>query len=367
MNYRFTSAALSQAPGSAAATDSLLSANHGSGLWGGAGGTGANTVTIVTQTAQAVRIPSVNVQVKNLSGGIIAQCTTDANGDGTVNINSATYDFVAAKDQYTMSTTQQVIPSGGLTVTILGVAVTTVVTSGTPAITVLDIIKRALRLLGVFATNKSPDSPEARDAFTVLNSMIYQWNNEKLSLYAMKNELFSVVSGTGAYTIGDGGDWNTTRPEKIEKMFLRDTASGVNIDFKIELLNNDRYQEIFQKSLQSTYPRYAYYQPDYPLGTVTFWPTPTKAFSAGVSQWGLLSAFTSLSQTVLLPPGYEMALGYALAYHIAHEYGIDPMQFDRQMKDAKANIATVNTEVLLMSSDSFVLPKTVYNIYSDRL
>jgi hypothetical protein len=365
MNYRFTTAALTQAPGATAAqVDTQLSSTHGSGLWGGAGGTGTNEVAIVSATAGGLRIPSVNVQVKNISGTVIAQATTDANGDATVNIDDATYDFVAAKAQYTMSTTRQIIPTGGLTVTILGVAVTT--TAATlPTTTVLDIISRALRLLTVQATNENPDAPEAQDALRVLNSMIYQWNNEKLALYAMKTELFAVVSGTGAYTIGDGGTWDTTRPQKIENMFLRDTSSGSNLDFKLEIINNDRYQEIFQKALASTYPRYVFYQADYPLGTINFWPVPSKTMSCGVSQWSLLTAFTGLTDLIILPPGYEMALGYALAYHLALEYAVDPRKYEKQMLEAKENIGKVNTDVLLMSTDSANLPRTAYNIYLD--
>lgn len=234
---------------------------------------------------------------------------------------------------------------------------------------VLDIIKRSLRLLGVSATNEAPDSPETKDAFNVLNAMLDQWNTEKLSIYAMKNTLFTASIGTAAYTIGPGGTWNTTtnmRPVKIESIFVRDNSSGYNIDIALELIPNDRYQQIYQKQITSTYPRYAWYLPDYPLGTITLWPVPTTALYVNISQWELLPRFTTTADTVTLPPGYEMALGYALAYEMALEYGVDPMKYYKQMMDAKANIQRVNSETVLMTTDSFLAPKLIYNIYNDR-
>ena len=235
--------------------------------------------------------------------------------------------------------------------------------------TVLGIIKRALRLLGVSATNETPDSPEAKDALSVLNLMIDSWDNEKLFCYAMKNTIFTVSANTATYTIGPtNATWSGPRPIRIERMFLRDNVAGNNNDYNLEMIPNDKYQEIFQKSITSTYPQYAWYLPAFPNGTITLWPVPTRAMQANVSQWSALTDYDLVADEILLPPGYEMALSYGLAYHYALEYGGDPKKYEKQMLDAKANIKRVNTEPLYLQTDSALEPRSrrTYNIYGDR-
>lgn len=232
--------------------------------------------------------------------------------------------------------------------------------------TVLDIINRALRLLGVAQTGETAPGSEAQDAFKALNWMLGQWANEKLLVYAWLNEVFTLTASSGTYSIGDNGDIDTTRPNRIERAFIRYAATGgsVKYDYQLEIIPNGRFEEIFLKSLETTYPQYLTYNPTYPLGQIRLWPVPAQACELGISQWAQVSDFTGLNQVINLPPGYETALAYNLAVELMAEYGVpDQLIIDKAI-ETKMAIMRTNTEKLQLKTDSALLPKRSFNIYS---
>jgi hypothetical protein len=344
--------------------DAQLISSHGAGAWG-AGAGGANTITVITQIGSTIAIPNVAISIYNQSGGLVASCQTDANGQTVLDVSSALYTLRPVKAGFNFSSVSWNVPTDGLTITITGIAA--ISSTSIFVITVLDIIKRALRLLGITATNETPDAQETADALFVLNEMMDAWQTEKLMLYAMKNEIFNITGGIGDYTIGPGADWDTARPLKIETCFVRDAVSGNLVDYNVELIPNDKYEEIRLKILATTYPTFARYLPGpFPNGTLSFWPVPNKSMSAGISQWGLIGAFVNLSDPIVLPQGYRQALAHGLAYYYASEFGLNPAKFQTQMIEAKANIKRINTEVVLAGTDASLRsnPSHIFNIYA---
>jgi hypothetical protein len=238
-----------------------------------------------------------------------------------------------------------------------------------PPTTILDIIRRALRLLGVLATGETADGPEAADALQVLNWMIESWTNEKLMVYYIQNELFQIIAGKGSYTIGPdpSQDFDTMLPIKIESAFARDNSSGYLNDYKLELIPNDRYQDIFQKFLPTTYPKYIHYVRTWPYGQIDLWPIPTRNYVLGLSHWHQITKYLNLTDIVCLPPGYKTALAYNLAVDLAGEYGqaISPL-VTMKATETKTILKRENRESILMSTDPMLVPRRMYNIYSDR-
>lgn len=225
---------------------------------------------------------------------------------------------------------------------------------------VIDIINRSLRILGSLSTGDIVSGNEATEAFAALNSMLGQWNNEKLLVYCDSNSTHSLTAGTGTYTIGTGGTINTARPIKIDFAFVRYSSTD---DYPLEIIDNARYQEIFQKSIETTYPKYLYYNPSYPLGYIYLWPVPSESCTLGLTKRSVLSAFTSLQQTVALPDGYEEALVWNLAYKLSPEYGIANVgQIFDQAAETKTSISRTNTKPFYLSCDGALLRPTGFNI-----
>lgn len=235
--------------------------------------------------------------------------------------------------------------------------------------TVLDIIKRSMRLLSILASKETPDAEAAKDGMSVLNMMIDQWSNEKLMLYVLDSKLFDVIADQSTYIIGPSvtSDWIMPRPLRFEKAFIRFLNGATLTDYAMEQVPNNRWQEIFQKTIKTNYPYFFRYLQNYPDGQIDIYPVPTQNLTFGFLSWNQLSKFTSLTDNITLPPGYESALSYNLAIELAPEYGVDvdPVTATKA-KETKMNIMRTNHETLLLTSDIALLTHGIYSIYADR-
>ena len=236
-----------------------------------------------------------------------------------------------------------------------------------PTTKVLDIIRRALRLLGVLATGETPDGPETADALEVLNWMIDGWANERLLCFVVDNFIFDLTAGKGHYTIGPDAtqDFNTYLPLHIESAFVRDTTSGYANDYKLDMIPNARWQDVFQKGIMSTYPRWLTFHRTWPYGSIDIWPVPSRDIQLSLSVWHQIQKFLHVTDIVCLPPGYKTALAYNLAVDLASEYGqdINPL-IVQKAQFTKSVLKNLNQEQVLMVTDSSLLPRRAFNLLS---
>ena len=188
------------------------------------------------------------------------------------------------------------------------------------ATSVHDICTGALQNIGAVAIEETPSAAELVGAMNVLNNMIEAWNTERLSVYGVTPETFALVSGQATRTIGTGGNFNTARPVRIVKAEIQD-AGGTSYDCEITE-NYQDYAEIKVTSTSSVLPTLIYDDGNFPLKTLYFWPVPSDS-SYSVVLWNMrqLSGFTSLSDTVTVPPGYKRALEYNLSLELGPKYG----------------------------------------------
>ena len=182
--------------------------------------------------------------------------------------------------------------------------------------TARQIIRRSLQLNGVLTKNEAPAGDEASDGLIALNDLIESWSNDSLLIYARLSESFPLVSGQASYTIGPGGDFDTTRPMQILSAFTR---IG-NIDYKMSTINGVSFDQIPQKDISSSIPETIFYDGNAPLGTLTIYPVPTTG-NIHLRSEKQLTAFTTLDTDLDLPPGWDRALIYNLALETAPEYG----------------------------------------------
>lgn len=187
--------------------------------------------------------------------------------------------------------------------------------------TVLDIITRALKLTGVQSSNDAVDTDDASDALAQLNGIIEKWNIDKLRSYSQSDVSFTLTPGINTYTIGPGADFDTDRPVRIENMFVRDTT-GQGLDYDIVSISFDEYKSILLKDIPSYWPRWYYYNPEFPQGTLKFYPTPSKAYELHITEWVKFGSFTATSDTVALPTGFNELLVYQLAVEMCSYFSI---------------------------------------------
>lgn len=233
------------------------------------------------------------------------------------------------------------------------------------ATSVKSIIDQALRKLGAVGTGEQAGADEHADALAALRVMLDTWSLEALLVPFTVTEQFDLTPGQAFYSMGPDGDWVTTRPTRIEQIrLLGDDGRSTYIP---EASRNGLRD---QASVEPGAPSAWLGQADglrwfvsfnaLPLGGAAL-VTSRKPFdvdaldnfarpydeTAGAETVYPSGFVLSGIQTPLaFPPGYEAAIIYNLAVHLAPEYkGLDlpPMVVDQAAR-AKALIKIANTQ-----------------------
>lgn len=218
--------------------------------------------------------------------------------------------------------------------------------------TALTIIKASLKLIGALGQGETPSDADAADGLEALNTMLDSWQTKRLYVYQIKEENFSLTGSKGTYTIGSGGDFNTTRPIKISDAFIRENG----VDYGLNIIEQrDDFNRISVKSVESNIPDYLYYETGFPLGTIHLWSVPNTANDLFINSWQTLQSFSGLTTQLSLPPGYERAIKYNLALELAPLFGVTPTdEVKRIAKESSGSIKRVNNRALTSSLDPAV-------------
>lgn len=277
--------------------------------------------------------------------------------------------------------------------------------------TALDIVTRALKAVGAYGPGENIDTADANDAFDMLNDMLETWSNSTQMVPYITEIIFTLTGNVYQYTIGPGGTIGGTftgsisgttltvsaisagnialgqylsgsgvtagtkvvefltgagqtgtyrvntsqtagsttmttyyqRPLRINSAFVR----VATLDYPVRPLNIEQYELIGLKTLTGPWPRYLYYQPTSPVGNITYWPVPGSGEMHMFAET-VLSNFVSLSDSVDLPQGYNMALRWNLAELLMPDYSKnDPVLTQMIMKhaaDSRAWIKRTNMQ-----------------------
>lgn len=207
-----------------------------------------------------------------------------------------------------------------------------------------ELIKAALRHIGVGVTGETPSNEEISDASISLNMMLKAWMAEGVLLWKREEISLSLVDGQNTYTIGQGGspDLTTPRPLKILSAVREHTDGGVA---DMNQMSYDAWLELPNKSTKSSAPTEFFFDPPKPnnnnLATVKVWPTPN---ATAASDWTMKFVVQeptedadSGTDDLDIPSYFEEAAMYGLAYRLAPQYGL-PLK-ERQQIASDANVS----------------------------
>ena len=215
------------------------------------------------------------------------------------------------------------------------------------AVTALEIIKRARRLIGAMAVGETLESDLANDGLMSLNSLMDSWSIDNLTAYGTDNKTYNLSSNVQDYTIGTGGAFNGVRPERIESAIVSVAGS----DYALTILNDEDWNSIIYKNVGGTFPQYLRYNNNTPLGTISLFPKPNGG-TITLTYYQALQQFANLTDLLVLPEGYERALASNLAMEIAPEAGVSVSQELAMMaRQSKANIMRINLKSPVLKSD----------------
>jgi hypothetical protein len=121
------------------------------------------------------------------------------------------------------------------------------------------------------------------------------------------------------------GDFPIERPLRITNVYTRLTQGGsTGIDYPCEIWSGDQYTSIGLKQQPGPWPKGVYYNENFPLGQLLFWPVPTMGGELHMWTDDVFTQFSNLTDTVQLPQGYARALKKNLALELAPEYNKTP-------------------------------------------
>ena len=224
--------------------------------------------------------------------------------------------------------------------------------------TVGDLIRSAMRKIGVLAAGEPLPANEGDDAKQVFTQMVDAWSLESLLIPVVSVVTKQLITGVSEYTIGIYPDVTipdnhieTARPEKILASFIRDAYST---DYPQEVIDVTTFSRISRKTNGSRPSRF-YNRKGWPLNTILFESLPYADETLHLEMVQPLSGYlstASLTDVINLPPGYEQVLIFNLAILLAPEWGKDVTPVIATMAmEGKSRIKRANVRTLVLGMD----------------
>jgi len=233
-----------------------------------------------------------------------------------------------------------------------------------------DILTLALKNAGVIGQGQTAGAEDMNDACAMLNDMIAQWQQKRYLIYHLIEQSFP-CTGAQSYSIGPGGDVSVSqRPAAIKAAFARQVVPSVpnQVDYPIRIITSrEDYSRIALKTLNS-FPQWIWYDADVPLGFVIPYPIISNQFSLHLVMQCILQQVLNLTDTIVFPPEYRMALWTNLAMYLSTAYQTQVHPLVPGM--AKASLETIrvaNAQIPQMTMPFGISGRrTRWNIYSDN-
>lgn len=183
-----------------------------------------------------------------------------------------------------------------------------------------EIVRSALRSIGVIASGETPTSDEYADGLEALNLLIKAWQAEDIGLWLIDTGSFTLTSGKTSYSLGPGGDYAIVRPlEIVETRFYNSTAVTYT---PLTKLASSEFYGISNRTLPGT-PTEFYYVPTLSLGYLYLWPiwNGTAADQIIFRYKTEVEDFDTNKDNPDFPKEWFRALRFNLAIELAPEYG----------------------------------------------
>lgn len=186
---------------------------------------------------------------------------------------------------------------------------------------VRDLISRALRIIGVIASGETASASEQADMLTALNSMLYSWSTEGLTIFRTITRAFPLIPSQQSYTIGTGGDFDAPRPVRIKNAYLRYFSGSDPVDMPLRILTREEWDAISVKDTASSIPTRIFIDDDMPESKILLWPIPQEPHELVLVYQEPIGGFADINEDVIMPLGYDRAIVYNLAVEAAPEFG----------------------------------------------
>jgi hypothetical protein len=185
--------------------------------------------------------------------------------------------------------------------------------------TINDLIKSSLRMIGRLGPGRQANTSETADALIILNSMLDAWSAERLNIYSTSIDLYTLTPSLAVHTLGVTGDLDGPRPVEIVRANLLLLTDPV-IHRELRLLTDTEWASRRVRTI-TTMPTELYNDGSFPFSNIYLYPIPDAAYGLELFNWNPFVKVFDTTVDVDFPPGYASALRTNLAVEICEEWG----------------------------------------------
>jgi hypothetical protein len=235
--------------------------------------------------------------------------------------------------------------------------------------TARDIITQAYDDAGISGTGLTLSAPLINKGFKSLNDLLAQWQGTRWMVYHL-NPIDLPMTGATNYSVGPGGLFNlTARPDRLEaaRIIQKSPPPPNDVGWPLkEIGSMEGYNNIRMQHLGS-FPQFFFYDSDFPLGFVYFWPLPSSLYTARIITKEILPQFVTLNDDIGLPGVYFRALRFTLAEELRMANGM-PERPDLKEKatGAREVIKVANFQLPVLEMPEELVRRANYNVFSDN-
>lgn len=187
-----------------------------------------------------------------------------------------------------------------------------------------DIIKAALRSLGVIGVGETPITEDYTNCSQALNIMIKSWSKKGLPLWVTQEITIPLVVGVSSYSLGPtatgSGAIVMSKPLRVIDAFIRQTN---NLDVPLTQISRNEYIRLGNKTSAGA-PNLFYYDPQEANGKLIVYNVPSTATDVIHAQiQRMFYDMNSSTDNFDFPQAWFQALKWGLAAELCVEYAID--------------------------------------------
>lgn len=232
-------------------------------------------------------------------------------------------------------------------------------------------IQDACEEIGVGNPGDVLSANDVQMGLRVLSRMLNAWAADELTIAVTDSVSYTVTAGTATVTIGPTGNIARQRPIVIDQINYVIPGTNPAVEVVMGQMSNQQFENLTIKGLRSSYATEWYYQTSLTSanGTLTLWPVPSQNLQLNLYIDSAVPYDSlALTTTLTLPPGYQDAIHYDLAYRLCGPFGRPiPDGLPQLRQNALLVMKRVNIEPALLNVDSALMPTGggAYNILSD--
>lgn len=210
--------------------------------------------------------------------------------------------------------------------------------------TVRQVCTNALYEINAVAPGELPDASELLFALSKFNQIADNWSAQKVFIYATQlisaappppvgnSAAFLLVPSLVNHTIGPAYAGAPTlpviteRPVRIKNVNVLLNNVTPIVRYPLKKRDSDWWASNRVQGIKTALPTDFYYRPDWPLGSLFFWPVPNFGYGVEIEIETVIQGAPVLDTAFMAPPGYELAMTLTLAELLCPSFEKQPNQ-----------------------------------------